>query len=296
MNDKNKYIVVTPAFNESDNIGITIDSMVNQTIKPSVWFIVDDGSRDNTWEIIQTAERAYPWIRGLKREKQKKPNTDGLLVASEAAAFLAGLKLAYEYCNCPDYIVKLDADLKFPSHYFESLLEEFQKDVSLGLAGGIIYEYKKEALVKDKVNPFHVRGATKVYRTECYDAIGGIRPVFGWDVIDEILARSEKWNVVSFAHLQLIHLRRTASRGGRFKGWARNGYMAYYIGMSPLRILSRVLYRLLVVRDIVQSLGLAYGYYSSLILFKQRIPDMQLRGIVKEYQWKTVVHKDDNHP
>ncbi|HRG52810.1 MAG TPA: glycosyltransferase family A protein, partial [Bacteroidia bacterium] len=43
-----KYYVITPAKDEEKFIKFTLDSMVNQLLKPAKWIIVDDGSTDNT--------------------------------------------------------------------------------------------------------------------------------------------------------------------------------------------------------------------------------------------------------
>jgi len=282
------YAVVTPAYNEQANLPATIRSMVSQTLQPHVWVIVDDGSADGTWAIIEEARKAYPWIVGLRREKKEAAGTDGLLVASEAAAFLDGYQLAVTRALDAAFVVKLDADLEFGPEYFASLLDEFRREPGLGIAGGVIYEYRGTELTREKVSSAHVRGATKVYRRDCYEDIQGVHPVFGWDVIDEIMARSCGWEVRSFDHLHLVHLRRTASRGGRFAGWARNGYMAYYIGMSPLRMFTRAVSRLLATGDIIQSAGLAYGYFSNLLKRADRLPDRNIRRLVRKHQWITL--------
>lgn len=281
------YIVATPAFNEEKYIQATIDSMISQKAQPQVWVIVDDGSSDKTWEIISSAAKSYSWITAYRRSKERNRGDDGLLVASEAEAFLEGLRLALDTCPNPEFIVKLDADLKFTPDYFMTLFNEFSSNPRLGITGGVIYEYKGSGLVREKTSSAHVRGATKIYRYACYEDIGGVRPVFGWDVIDEILARASGWHVTSFDHVHLIHLRQTASRGGRFTGWARNGYMAYYIGMSPLRMLLRFFYRLFVAGDIVQSCGLTYGYFHNYFRRTKRLPDPAIRKLVHQHQWIT---------
>jgi len=281
------YIVATPAFNEENHIETTIDSMISQIGQPKVWIIVDDGSSDSTWEIISSAAESHSWIRAYRCPRDTNQGNDGLLVASEAAAFLDGLRMALETCPKPDFIVKLDADLKFGPDYFRILFNEFNANSTLGIAGGVVYEYKGSELVREKVSNAHVRGATKVYRYACYEDIGGVRPVFGWDVIDEILARASGWHVKSFDHAHLIHLRKTASRNGRFAGWARNGYMAYYIGMSPLRMFLRAFFRLITTGDITQSCGLAYGYFRNFFRRAQQLPDPSLRKLVRKHQWTT---------
>ena len=284
----NNYVVITPAFNEQENIGATIHSMISQKVRPQVWIIVDDGSTDGTWKIIKSSAKLHSWIIGIRKQNIYGPKEDGLISASEAVAFLDGLKLALNVFPNPNYIVKLDADLQFSEDYFAQIFARFHAAPELGIAGGIVYEKKGAKLVRDKINKAHVRGATKIYRRECYYDIGGIRPVFGWDVVDEMFARASGWNVASLEHIYLVHLRRTASRNGRFIGWARNGYMAYYIGMSPMKMIIRSLYRLIIALDPIQSCGLAYGYFSKYIRRSERIPDSQVRRLVRQYQWGTV--------
>ena len=99
------YIVATPAFNEEKNIQSTIDSMISQIAQPKVWIIVDDGSSDSTWEIISSVAESHSWIRAYRFPKETNQGNDGLLVASEAAAFLDGLRIALEICPRPDFIV-----------------------------------------------------------------------------------------------------------------------------------------------------------------------------------------------
>lgn len=281
------YIVITPAFNEEKHIQAPIDSMISQKVRPEAWVIVDDGSSDKTWEMITSAAKSHSWIKAYRRSKEQNQGDDGLLLASEAEAFLEGLRLALDTCPNPEFIVKLDADLKFAPDYFMTLFNEFSSNPRLGIAGGVIYEYKGSDLVREKSSSAHVRGATKVYRYACYKDIGGVRPIFGWDMIDEILARAYGWHVTSFDHVHLLHLRRTASRGGRFAGWVRNGYMAYYVGMSPLRVLLRALFRLVVAGDVIQSCGLAYGYFFNFLRGAQQLPDPSLRKLVRQHQWVT---------
>ena len=48
-----RYVVVSPVRNESKYLETTIQSMVKQTIRPIQWVIVNDGSSDNTGEIIE---------------------------------------------------------------------------------------------------------------------------------------------------------------------------------------------------------------------------------------------------
>ena len=62
-----KYVVITPARNEKENISTTIRSMTEQTILPEEWVIVNDGSTDCTGSIIDEAGKTYTWIKPVHR-------------------------------------------------------------------------------------------------------------------------------------------------------------------------------------------------------------------------------------
>ena len=68
--------------------------------------------------------------------------------------------------------------------YFELLLERFLRTRDLGIAGGYCYSMHRGALKMEWVPDYHVRGATKAYRRACFEAIGGIEEVLGWDGIE----------------------------------------------------------------------------------------------------------------
>ena len=49
----NLITVFTPAYNRAHTIGRTYDSLLAQDCKDFVWLIVDDGSTDNTAELVK---------------------------------------------------------------------------------------------------------------------------------------------------------------------------------------------------------------------------------------------------
>ncbi len=51
-----------------------------------------------------------------------------------------------------DIIVKVDADLIFPTNYFETIIKEFQSDETIGMVGGFCYVEKKWRICTRKFN------------------------------------------------------------------------------------------------------------------------------------------------
>ncbi|MEM7233822.1 MAG: glycosyltransferase family A protein [Planctomycetota bacterium] len=286
MESSRPYIVVTPAYNEEEHLPATIESMVAQRVPPAVWVIVDDGSTDRTGEIVRAAAEETDWIVAVGGGDKQTVGSDGLLLALEIKAFERGLERALEISPNAEFYCKLDADLRFDEEYFAKLLEEMAKDERLGIAGGTIYEYHGDELVKELINPKHVRGATKFYRRTCYEAFGGLRSMLGWDVVDELLAHDHDWRVKPFDPPQLIHLRPTSSRGGRFKGFVRNGLIAHYVGYSFGRIAIRSAYRVTLGLDPVHGFGLFWGYFRSVISRRPRA-DRAVLDSVRRNQWSS---------
>ena len=61
------YIIISPVRNEAKNIENTLRSVIDQTIRPAEWIIVNDGSTDNTSEIISTYIPSHAWIKLIDR-------------------------------------------------------------------------------------------------------------------------------------------------------------------------------------------------------------------------------------
>ena len=184
-----RYVVITPARNESDNLGHTIRSMVSQTWLPVRWIIVNDGSTDDTDKLIDAAARKYPWIHAVHRADRGFRKQGGGVIDT----FYDGLDRIEP--GSWDFLVKFDADLSFESNFFELCLIKFTKDPKLGIGGGMICHNANGNLVCESPGDpaFHVRGATKIYRKECWVAIGGLQRAPGWDTIDELKANMMGW-------------------------------------------------------------------------------------------------------
>ncbi len=49
--------VFTPAYNRAHTLGRTYHSLLNQSCKDFIWLIIDDGSQDNTAELVKSWQR-----------------------------------------------------------------------------------------------------------------------------------------------------------------------------------------------------------------------------------------------
>jgi len=64
--------IITPSYNRADVVRETADSILGQSYPHWEWMIVDDGSTDNSWEILQAIAKEDPRIHLLKRDREPK--------------------------------------------------------------------------------------------------------------------------------------------------------------------------------------------------------------------------------
>ena len=209
-----KFYIVIPTYNEEKFISLTLQSIVKQTVLPSKVVVVNDGSTDKTEEIIQSFVEKYSFI-SLINKSSEAIHLPGSKVIQ---AFNKGLEtLDVNY----DFIVKADADLIFPSNYFETIINHFQSDSTIGMVGGFAYiEQNGEWFLENLTDKDHIRGAFKAYRKACFEQIGGLKPAMGWDTVDELLCKFYNWKVVTDSFLQVKHLKPTGAnynQAARFK-------------------------------------------------------------------------------
>lgn len=238
-NNSPRYVVITPARNEAEFLPETVRSMLSQTLRPAQWVIVNDGSTDATGTIAAQAAAAHPdWISVLDTEPGALHSRGSRAIeAKEIQAFHKGL--ATLRAQDWDFIVKLDADVGFGPDYFERCLQHFAADPQLGMGGGRILNKDGDRFVEESHPAFHVRGATKIYRRACWDAIGGISSGAGWDTVDEVTANLRGWKTRTFPDVEIIHYRWTGAANGSWKNGVKNGMWSYIAGYHPLFFLLR---------------------------------------------------------
>ena len=96
--------------------------------------------------------------------------------------------------------MKLDGDLSFGPDYFERCFDYFAGEPQLGIGGGMICRLDSGQFKEDSLGdpPFHVRGATKIYRRSCWGQISPLMKAPGWDTVDEVKANMLGWTSTDF--------------------------------------------------------------------------------------------------
>lgn len=273
-----KYVVITPVRDEAAFLPLTIASMTRQTILPQEWIIVNDGSKDNTREIIDDACRQYPWINGVHREDRGFRKWGAGIIEAFYDGFHQLASSDWQFMS------KLDGDLSFEDSYFEKAFEHFYDNSLIGIGGGVLYHYRNNKVVLEKHPLFHVRGGTKIYRRECWTAIDGLWVGPGSDTVDEVKANMLGWTTTSFVDLRMQHHRFTGASWGRWGGLVKNGKIDYVLGYHPLFLAAKSFVRLFRPPYILDSIALLYGYIRAHLDHMQRVDDPALIEYLRRQQ------------
>lgn len=279
------YVIISPVRNEEQHIEKTITSVINQTIKPTEWVLVNDGSSDRTKEIILSYAEKNPLIRVVDiPDRGYRLPGKGIV-----DAFYKGKEQLQE--KDWEYIVKLDCDLSFEPTYFENIYNEFSKNKSLGIASGKTYlpiDGNTKNLKLEWCPDTSARGASKIYKRNCFEDIGGIRKERGWDTLDNIAAMVEGYEVRSFGHYQIIHYRPIGTRTMTHKGMQSNfnaGKNYYYIGYHPVFMFLKAFKVMFTDKPVILAgISMFWGYFISFISRAKRVDDKRLIKKLQEVQ------------
>ena len=280
---RRRYVLVTPCRNEAAFARRTIESVAAQTVRPTLWVIVDDGSSDATPAILAEYAERYDFIRVVRREDRGKRSVGPGVIE----AFYSGLETVElgEF----DYLCKLDLDLDLPPRYFELLMRRMEADPRLGTCSGKPYYHATDGrLVSEYCGDETSIGASKFYRVECFRAIGGFVRQVMWDGIDCHRCRMLGWIARSWddPELRFVHLRPMgSSERGILSGRVRHGRGQYYLGTGLAYMTASALYRMLRPPLVIGGLAMWWGYVSSLVRHAPRYDEPGFRAFLRRYQW-----------
>lgn len=265
--NKLRYVLITPSRNEARFIEQTLKSVVRQTVLPSKWVIVNDGSTDATAEIASRYAEQHSWIEIVNCPIRVKRH-----FAAKVEAFKAGLERVKEIEY--EIIGNLDADVSFGPDYFEFLLSKFAQDSRLGVAGTVFKEPSGYDSATDSFEgQTHVAGACQVFRRQCFEEVGGYVPsrVGGIDWMAVKTARMIGWKTRSYREKFFLHHRQLGTAGRSVV--ASNfeyGKKDYILGGHPLWQVFRCTYRLAQRPYVVGGAALFMGYVSAFLSRAER--------------------------
>jgi len=123
MEERDKLYVVVPCYNEEEVLPETVRRLTGKlrslmerglVSRDSRMLLVDDGSRDRTWELIREHHQRDPLVEGLKLARNR----------GHQNALLAGLMAAKERCG---FTISLDADLQDDIDAMDAMVEKYRE-------------------------------------------------------------------------------------------------------------------------------------------------------------------------
>jgi biofilm PGA synthesis N-glycosyltransferase PgaC len=282
-----RYLLVTPCRNEAKTLPTTLDTTLRQTVLPTRWVIVDDGSNDDTPKILAAYAAKHPLIKVVtRRDRGKRAVGPGVI-----EAFYDGL--ATENLDDYDYVCKYDADLEMPPRYFERAMERMEQEPLLGNISGKMIERMEDGSMR----PFHTGdenaiGAIKFYRTACFRDIGGFVREVSWDGIDGHLCRLHGWLAESVHddEMRFIHLRPMGStQGDVIAGRQRWGRGKYFMSSAWYYVLAASVYRMKDYPRVKGGANIFVGYMKSMWAGQHRYDNPLYQREVRRFELMQLV-------
>ena len=120
MREMTKLTVYTPTYNRIESLSVLYGSLLAQTNKNFVWMIIDDGSTDNTAELVDE------WIDSEQLQiKYHRKENGGVHTARE---------YAFKHIDT-ELLAGVDSDDYLTNDAIQSILEEWDMHSNEGLAG-----------------------------------------------------------------------------------------------------------------------------------------------------------------
>jgi biofilm PGA synthesis N-glycosyltransferase PgaC len=276
------YLIISPCRNEAGYMRTTLECIEKQSVLPKLWLIVDDGSTDETPQILAEFAQRHPWVQVLTREDRGHRAVGPGVIE----AFYAG----YDSVDVDQftYLCKLDLDLEIPPLYFERLMERMEANPKIATCSGKSYIRLPDGTTRfERHGDETSLGMTKFYRVTHFKTMGGFVREVMWDGIDCHRCRMLGLIACSWDEpdLRFIHLRPMgSSQQGILTGRMRHGFGQYFMGTGFLFMLASALTRLNDKPFVLGSLAMLWGWCGSALRGDKRYPDLEFRAYLRRFQ------------
>ena len=142
--NKTRLAIIIPCYNEDAVIRSTVETLLkkldeiiskSKISQDSYLYLIDDGSKDNTWKVIEELHGQY---------NDKIKGTKFIRNYGNQKALIAGL-LGVKNIGC-DCVVSIDADLQQDENAIEVFIDEFHKGADI--VSGIRNDRKTDSFFK----------------------------------------------------------------------------------------------------------------------------------------------------
>jgi biofilm PGA synthesis N-glycosyltransferase PgaC len=217
------YWVAVVARNAAKHLPSTINSLLEQTLRPSKIIVVDDGSTDATPDVIATFARKYPGL--VKKVTLPDRGYDIRRVPSNINRAWSATR------NVEEYFMISGDDCEYPPNYARFITSKMREDKKLVVASG-------RPSSGGQVSQEHVpSGSGRMVRCTFWRRVGGRYPIkAGWETWLLYKAAQEGFRVRLFEKIVYKH-NRPRGVSHQFTYW---GAAMWTIGYHPLYAIGRI--------------------------------------------------------
>ena len=170
---KNKVSIITPSYNRAQYVGETAASIFGQTYENWEWIIVDDGSTDNSMELLREYEAKDSRVKVFTRDRLPK-----------GAATCRNM--AVEKCD-GDYLIFLDTDDLIESYCLENRVRTMNAnpDLDFGIYPSTLFHSEahdlklwwntdngEDLLMRQFLQDAICQGTGILIKKECFEEVG----------------------------------------------------------------------------------------------------------------------------
>lgn len=130
---KKRFSIIICAYNIEEYISRAIDSVLEQTFEDYELLLVNDGSKDKTWEVITNLHKENNMYVGINLSRNK----------GHQNALLAGLMYAKDHC---DISISMDADLQDDINVIDDMIKKYYEGSEI--VYGVRSSRKKDTFFK----------------------------------------------------------------------------------------------------------------------------------------------------
>ncbi|HZW55812.1 MAG TPA: glycosyltransferase family A protein [Nitrososphaerales archaeon] len=257
----------------ADTIGATLDSIIEQTLPPEFVVVINDGSKDETPQIVEEKSKRWPEIyridtKSKTRDIRRVPHLLNL-----------GLEFADQKVRT-DYMMVAGDDNELPQDYAERIISRMRKEkrTQIVVASG--------TFLKSDRSPMP-HGAGRFVRSDFMERLGCRYPVaYGWETWLIYKALELGYQVANYPDVKYNHLREYDPKN--LFGWGR---AMYSLGFPTYFVLVRFVLNLLWASRGTQtrkaSVTMLVGYLSAKLnsdsVRDMLISDEHLKSFVKHF-------------
>jgi glycosyltransferase involved in cell wall biosynthesis len=269
------FIIVTPCKNEEESLPDLIKSVLDNTIKPILWVIIDDGSTDSTPSILSKFQKNNEWVVILHEE-----NSERDLSFHYSKIVDNAIKYSLDFCDnksliC-NYIALIDADMILNEDFFEQIITRLETNPEIGVCSGSAAYYFNGKLVNETGRSQNPIGGLRVWRRKCFEDSGGFPQSYSADSVSNVLAILAGWKIKKYDDIIGITVRPTTSTEGFWKGYKMRGVSDYYRDYHPIYVVMKA-FKYFTKSPFYIGVAYLYGYVYGIIKVKEKIEIPEVR-------------------